>query len=308
MEGLPAGVEPSLNDDGIGEVYGMVVGLTSDGFSYAEMKEYADDLRDDLIKLPNAAKVELGGVQEERVFVEFDNARLREYNLTASILQNVLASTNILGSGGSINVEDERIILEPTGNLEEIESVRTVLIPVGGGQLVQLEDIASVRRGYVDPPRQLVRVNGFDAITLHISLKEGANVIDLGVEIDGVLDGWRSTMPLGLDVVRVSSLDIYISDKINDFIGNLIQAIVVVLAVMLFFMGIKTGFVIASLIPIVTVMTLMLMGMIGQGLNQVTLAALIMALGGLISLTDRRYRVGAAARRDRQPQGAVPAE
>lgn len=282
MDDLPAGVSPSLNDEGVGEVYGMVVGLTSDGFSYAEMKEYADDLRDDLIKLGDAAKVELGGVQEERVFVEFDNARLREYNLTASILQSVLASTNILGSGGSINVEDERIILEPTGNFDDIESVESLLIPVGQNQLVQLEDIASVRRGYVDPSRQLVRVNGLDAITLHVSLKSGANIIGLGVEIDAILDEWRARLPIGLDAARVASLDIYIQDKIDDFIGNLIQAIVVVLAVMLFFMGLRTGFVIASLIPIVTVMTLMLMGFVGAGLNQVTLAALIMALGMMV--------------------------
>ncbi len=282
MDDLPAGASPSLNDDGIGDVYGMVVGLTSDGFSYAEMKEYADDLRDDLIKIPDAAKVELGGVQDERVFVEFDNARLREYNLTASILQNVLASTNILGSGGSINVEDERVILEPTGNIEDLDGVGGVLIPVGGGQLVQLEDIATVRRGYVDPPNQLVRVNGLDAITLHVNLKSGANIISLGEAVDEVIGEWNKELPVGLEVTRVASLDFYIADKISDFIGNLVQAIAVVLGVMLFFMGFRTGLVIASLIPIVTVMTLMLMGMAGQGLNQVTLAALIMALGMMV--------------------------
>ncbi len=282
MEGLPANVDPSLDDDGVGEVFGMVVGLTSDGFSYAEMKSHADDLRDDLIKLPDAAKVELGGVQEERVFVEFDNARLREYNLTPSILQSVLNSTNILGSGGSINVEEERIILEPTGNLEDLEGVSSLLVPVGGGQLVQLEDVATVRRGYVDPPRQLVRIDGHEALTLHVSLKEGANILTLGEAIDGVLADWRGRLPVGLDVVRVASLDHYIADKIDDFIGNLFQAIVVVLGVMLFFMGLRTGFVIASLIPIVTVMTLMLMGFVGEGLNQVTLAALIMALGMMV--------------------------
>jgi multidrug efflux pump subunit AcrB len=282
VDDLPAGVAPVLNDEGIGEVFGMVVGLTSDGFSYADMKTFADDLRDDLIKLPNAAKVELGGVQDERVFVEFDNARLREYNLTASRLQGVLASTNILGSGGSINVEDERVILEPTGNLDDLESLRSLLIPVGVGQLVQLADIASVRRGYVDPPRQLVRVNGREAITLHVSLKSGANVIALGEEIDLVLREWRGRLPIGLDIVRVASLDTYIRAKIDAFIGNLIQAIAIVLGVMLFFMGLRTGLVIASLIPIVTVMTLMLMGFVGAGLNQVTLAALIMALGMMV--------------------------
>ncbi|MCG8467714.1 MAG: efflux RND transporter permease subunit [Gemmatimonadetes bacterium] len=282
MEDLPAGVEPSLNDEGIGEVFGMVVGLTSDGFSYAEMKEYADDLRDDLIKLRNAAKVELGGVQEERVFVEFDNARLREYNLTAGILQNILAATNILGSGGAVNLEEERVILEPTGNFDDIEGLRSLLIPVGRGQLVQLEDIATVRRGYVDPPTQLVRVDGREAITLHVSLKSGANIILLGEEVDALLADWESRLPIGLDARRVASLDLYIQEKIDSFLGNLLQAIVVVLGVMLVFMGLRTGFVIASLIPIVTVMTLMLMGVLDIGLNQVTLAALIMALGMMV--------------------------
>ncbi len=282
FEDLPAGVTPNLQDDGIGEVFGMVVGLTSDGFSYADMKEYADDIRDDLIKLPDAAKVELGGVQEERVFVEFDNARLREYNLTPSILQSILASTNILSSGGSVNVEDERIILEPTGNFDELEAVRSLLIPVASGQTVYLGDIAGVRRGYVDPPKQLVRVNGREAITLHVSLKEGANVISLGEEIDALMARWQRRLPVGLDLERVASLDTYIDVKISDFIGNLIQAVVVVLAVMLFFMGVRTGLVIASLIPIVTVATLMLMGFGGVGLNQVTLAALIMALGMMV--------------------------
>ena len=133
IEGLPEGVRPNLNDDGIGDVYGIVVGLTSDGFSYAQMKEYADDIKDDLIKIPDAAKVELGGVQEERVFVEFDNARLKEYGLSASILQQRIGSTNILSSGGQVNVGDERIILEPTGNFNSIDDIRNMLIAVGNG-------------------------------------------------------------------------------------------------------------------------------------------------------------------------------
>lgn len=282
MEDLPSGVVPSLEDESIGEVFGIVVGLTSDGFSYAEMKEVADELRNDLIRLPDAAKVEFGGVQEERIFVEFDNARLREYNLTASMLQNVLSQTNILTPGGSVNVEDERIVLEPTGNLDELADIRSLLIPVGGGQLVQLEDIASVRRGDIDPPRQLVRVDGVEAITLHISLKDGANIIMLGEEVDAVVADWQSRLPMGLDIQRVSSLDTYIQTKIDGFVGNLVQAVLVVLVVMLFFMGLRTGLVIASLIPIVTVMTLLLMGLVGQGLNQVTLAALIMALGMMV--------------------------
>ncbi|MEL7119930.1 MAG: efflux RND transporter permease subunit [Bacteroidota bacterium] len=283
VEGLPQDVVPDLNDDGIGDVYGIVVGLTSDGFSYAEMKEYADDIRDDLIKLPDAAKVELGGVQEERVFVEFDDARLKEYGLSASKLQQSIASTNILSSGGQVNVGDERIILEPTGNFDSVEDIQSMLISVGNGaQSVQLGDITNISQGYIDPPKQIVRVNGKEAITLHVNLKENSNLVYLGEDVNQVVTEWEGKLPIGLELTRVSSLDDYIDFKVSDFMVNLVQSISIVLLVMLIFLGIRTGFVIASLIPIVTIMTLLIMGLINMGLNQVTLAALIMALGMLV--------------------------
>lgn len=283
IEGLPAGVDPFLDDDGIGDVYGIVVGLVSDGFSYADMKEYVDDIKDDLIKLEEAAKVELGGVQDERVFVEFENTVLKEYGLSASKLQSSITATNILSSGGQINVENERIILEPTGNFDSVEDIREMLIPVGDGSTqVYLGDITNISKGYIDPPTQMVRVNGQEAISLHINLKDGANIILLGEQIDQVCKEWNAILPMGLELVRLASMDTYIDDKIDGFIVNLGQAIVIVLVVMLFFLGVRSGLVIASLIPIVVIMTIMLMGLIRMGLNQVTLAALIMALGMMV--------------------------
>lgn len=284
IQGLPQGVNPNLKDDGIGDVYGIVVGLTSDGYSYAEMKEYADDIKDELIALPDAAKVSLGGIQEERVFVEFDNTRLKEYGLSASKLQQIISTTNILSSGGQVNVGDERIILEPTGNFNTIEDIRNMLVPVGvnGSQLVKLGDITTIKKGYVDPPTQIVKVDGKTAMSLHVNLKKGANVIALGKEVDTIVNQWQAKLPVGLELTRVSSMDTYIDNKVQNFISNLMQSIGIVLAVMLVFLGIRTGLVIASLIPIVTIMTLMIMGIMGMGLNQVTLAALIMALGMLV--------------------------
>ena len=283
IQGLPTGVTPILNDDGIGEVFGIAVGLIIDGFSYAEAKEYIDDIKDDFIKLYLSYKVELGGVQDERIFIEFDNARLNTYGLSASKLQNIIGSTNILSSGGEVNLDDERIILEPTGNFNSLTDIKQTLIPVGdGSQLVYLGDITQIRQAYIDPPKQLVTVNGKRAISLHISLKEGANIIQLGEDIDGVINNWETALPIGLELERLSSLDTYIDDKISAFVVNLIQSISIVLVVMLIFLGIRTGSIIASLIPMVTIMTLMLMGVIDMGLNQVTLAALIMALGMMV--------------------------
>ncbi len=283
IQGLPSGVNPNLNDDGIGEVFGIAVGLVMDGFSYAEAKDYVDDIKDDFIKLDLAAKVEVGGVQDERVFIEFDNSRLKEYGLTASKLQSIISSTNILSSGGQINLGDERIILEPSGNFNSVKDIEQTLIPVGdGSQLVYLGDITTIKQDYIDPPSQLVTVNGQKAISMHINLKEGANIIQLGADLDVVIKEWENNLPVGLELKRLSSLDTYIDNKISDFIINLIQSISIVLIVMLVFLGFRTGGIIASLIPMVTIMTLMLMGVINMGLNQVTLAALIMALGMMV--------------------------
>jgi multidrug efflux pump subunit AcrB len=283
IRGLPDGVNPVLNDDGIGDVYGMVLGITSDGFSYAEMKEYVDDIRDDLIKLDNAAKVELGGEQEERIFVEFDNSRLKEYGLSAGMLSSLISAQNILSSGGQINVEDERIVLEPTGNFNSVNDIRTMLIPVGdGSQLVNLEDITSISKGYISPATQKVRVNGRDAISLHVSLKDDANILALGEQVGTIKQKWEALLPVGMEIYTLSSMDVYIDGKIDSFMVNLVQAITIVLLVMLFFLGIRTGLIITSLIPLVIVMTFMVMGIMNIGINQVSLAALIMALGMMV--------------------------
>ena len=283
IDGLPQGLHPDLQDDGIGDVYGIVVGITTDGYSYAEMKEYADDIKDELIKIPEAAKVSLGGLQDERVFIEFDNARLKEYGLSSSQLQNIISATNILSAGGAVVVGDQRIILEPTGNFNDVNDISNMLVPVKGGkQLVKLGDITTVRKSYIDPPVQKVRVNGKVGVSMHINLKKDANMILLGQKVDAVIAKWQKRLPIGLELSRISSLDIYIDDKIKGFVSNLLQSISIVLVVMLLFLGIRTGFVIASLIPIVTITTLLIMGLMKIGLNQVTLAALIMALGMLV--------------------------
>ena len=283
IQGLPANVKPNLDDDGIGDVYGIVLGITSDGFSYAQMKEYVDDIKDDLIKLDNAAKVEVGGEQDERVFVEFDDSRLKEYGLSAQKLSGIISAQNILSSGGQINVEDERIVLEPTGNFDSLEDISGMLIPVGdGSQLVYLKDITNVKKGYISPATQKVSVNGKDAISLHVSLRDDANIIALGEEVKLIKKKWEAILPVGLELHTLSSMDTYINDKVGAFMVNLLQAVIIVLVVMLIFLGFRTGLIITSLIPIVIVTTFMVMGLMNIGINQVTLAALIMALGMMV--------------------------
>ena len=278
---LPEGVVPEINDE-LGDIFGIIIGLTGEGFSYAELKVVADEIRDGLIKLPDAAKVEIAGAQEERIFIEYDNATIAKLGLSQQQLMGILSSTNIIFPGGDINIGNERIILEPTGSFENLDDLKNVIVSAEDGQMVYLEDITSVRRGYVDPQRALVRINGDPGMALAISLKEGGNIVNLGEEIDRMIAYYQQIYPIGIEILRSASQDQVVQESVMDFIGNLVQSVVVVLLVMLLFLGLRTGLVVASLIPSVMVMTLLIISNLNIGLNQVSLASLIIALGMLV--------------------------
>lgn len=280
---LPSGIiGPDLEDEDIGVVYGIFVGLEADGFEYNELKKYADELRDDLIALENASRVIIGGEVKERIYVEYENARLSKIGLSASQLQNIISRSNIIIPSGQVNLGQERIIVESSGNFESIDAVRNLLIPIGNGESVFLGDVANVRRGYISPKESIVRVNGNKAIILYVSLKENANIIHLGKSIDELLLRYNQQLPVGIQAMRIVSQDIDVQQKVSDFTGNLIQSIVIVLLVILVVLSWRAGLVIASLIPASMVLTFWLMSLFDVGLNQVTLASLIMALGLLV--------------------------
>ena len=275
--------EPNVKDDGLGVVFGIMLGLQSDGYSYQEMKTFAEDIRDDLVKLPDASEVEIGGIQDEQIYVEFDNAKLKDVGLTAGQLQSIISSTNIVFPGGEVSLGNERIVLEPSGNYESLDDLARTVIPVGQtGKTVELGDITRITRSYVSPKKSIVRINGKPGLVLSVALKQGANLTRLGEVIDTKIAQYNQTLPIGLSLARTSAQDYYVDAKVNGFLENVIQSIVIVLIVMLLFLGLRTGFVVASLIPMTMVMTLFLMSSFDIGLNQVSLAALIMALGMLV--------------------------
>lgn len=282
---MPSGVTmgPDLKDEDLGITYGIAVGLKNDGYEAKELEEYADQLRDELIRLKDAAKVELSGVAQRRVFIDYNDAELAKIGLSANELRNAINGTNIIIPAGEIVLGSERVILEPSGNFETLEEIQNMLIPIGsGGENVFLKDIAEVYEDYIHPRETIVRMNGQQAIGLHISLKEGANIVQLGEQVDQVLADFNQTLPVGITAKRIASQDHSVSESVSDFVSNLIQSIVIVLVVMLIFLGIRTGIVVASLIPAAIIMSLFLMGVFNIGLNQVSLAALIMALGMLV--------------------------
>lgn len=280
---LPSGViGPRVNDE-FGDVFGTLIAITGDGYTYAELKEVADNVRNDLLLIEEIAKVEISGAQEERIFVEFNNSRLAELGLSPAQLQAILEARNIIFPGGEVYTENERIVLEPSGNFESVEELRRTVIQLPGrSELLYLGDLAHIERGYVDPPQSKVRFGGEPALILAISLREGGNIINLGDAVEEKLTEFRQSYPIGLDFEILFFQPHFVHQKIQQFTSNLIQAVVLVIIVMLIFLGIRTGLVIASLIPTAMVMAIMVMGFLNIGLDQMSLAALIIALGMLV--------------------------
>ena len=280
---LPDGIQGPYVNDEFGDVYGILITLIGDGFSYSDLKDVADDVRDELLRLGDVAKVEITGDQDERVFVEYNNARLSELGISPIQLQQMLETTNIIIPGGDITTADEKIVLEPSGNFESFDEIRRTVINIPGtDEMLYLEDVVDLKRGYIDPPKTMMRASGEPALGLAVSMREGGNILDLGEQVKQVIKRSQSLFPIGIEFDMIQYQPGAVDKKINDFVGNLVQAVVIVAGVMLLTLGLRTGLVVASLIPMAMVMNFMVMGFFHIGLDQMSLAALIIALGLLV--------------------------
>ncbi len=287
---LPEGVIGPFVNDEFGDVFGIIVSITNGRtqdnrpeLGYAKMKDIAEACRDQLLRLEDAAKVDIYGIQDERVFVEYNNSRLAELGLSVVQLQQILESRNIIIPGGSVSTGIERIELEPSGNFDSIQQLADTVISVPGREgLLYLRDIAEIRRDYVDPPRTMMHAGGLPSLGLAISMKEEGNVVSLGQQVRALVDDWNRRYPVGIDFDIVAYQTGTVQRKVDEFVGNVGQAIFIVIGVMLIMMGLRTGLVVASLVPTAMLATLLIMQMLGLSLNQMTLAALIIALGMLV--------------------------
>ncbi len=282
VEELPQGSTVPVVNDEFSDVFGSVYTLTGDGFSYAELKDVADELRDVLLKEPDIAKVEIHGAQQEVVFVEYNNSRLSEFGLSPQQLAATLASANILSSGGDILSGRERIALEPTGNYESLQDLRRAVIQLPNGALVYLEDIADIYRGYKDPPQSVARVNGEPALALAISMREGGDILKLGERLDELMPQLIALYPWGVNIEKIWFQADLVRTNVDSFTNNLMQAVGIVILVMIGFLGIRTGLVVGALIPTTIVSTFFAMQVFDITINQISLTALIISLGLLV--------------------------
>ncbi|MEM9694648.1 MAG: efflux RND transporter permease subunit, partial [Myxococcota bacterium] len=280
---LPQGVLPPMVNDEFGDVFGTVIAITGEGYDYAELKDVADQVRDAVLQVKDVAKVDYYGVQDERVFIDFIPERLAELNLSPAALQQMLQGQNIVSPGGSIDVSNQRLKVEPTGNFAELDDISNALIrPPGAGTSIRLADIANVRHGYVDPPETAFHVNGTPGLALAVSMESGGNIITMGAAIKELVGQLSSEYPIGLDLKIVTFQADDVQSTIDSFTESLLQAVAVVLVCMLLFLGLRTGMVVASLIPMAMATTFVVMSLMDLGLDKVSLAALIIALGLLV--------------------------
>ena len=282
IQDLPEGAQtPDVNDE-FGDVFGSVYTLAGDGFSYAELKTVADELRDALLKEPDIAKVSIHGAQQEVIFVEYDNSRLAELGLSPQQLTASLATVNILLSGGDIISGRERIALEPTGNFESVAELQRTVVPLPDGSLVYLIDIANVYRGYKDPPASISRVNGDATLAVAVSMRDGGDILKLGERLDVLMPELLAKYPWGIEIEKIWFQADLVEQSVASFSTSLIQAIVIVILVMIAFLGLRTGLVVGSLIPTTMIASFFIMQVFGITINQISLTALIIALGLLV--------------------------
>ncbi|MEM9552869.1 MAG: efflux RND transporter permease subunit [Acidobacteriota bacterium] len=280
---LPAGtITPMVNDE-YGDTYGHLYSLVGTGFSPKDLRDAALDVRDVLLKEPDIAKVDLYGDIEDAIYIEYNNARLTELGVSPQQLEGVLQSLNILSSGGDITIGRELIVLEPTGNFDTVEDLREAIIEIPGSRaLVRLRDIAEIYRAYEDPISQKVRVDGEDAISFAISMREGGNILTLGERLETLTLEIESGLPLGMELRPMFLQSKLTGASVDAFVSNLVQAVLIVILVMIVSLGVRTGLVVASLIPVVMVSTFVMMSIFSIGIDQISLAALIISLGLLV--------------------------
>jgi len=278
---LPAGIQGPFFNDEFGDTFGNIYALTGEGYSYAQMKVHADRIRAELLRVPNVAKVEYFGEQEEKVFVEISNTRLATLGIDPQLIFNTLQQQNAMAPSGVFDTASERIFLRTTGDFESVEAIAEMSIRANG-RLFRLGDIARVYRGYADPPGQKMRFKGQEAFGIGVSMKKGGDIIELGHSLDREIARLRQEMPVGLEINEVTSQPRAVKRSINDFVRVLAEAVVIVLAVSFFSLGLRTGLVVALSIPLVLALTFLFMNLFDIGLHKISLGALILALGLLV--------------------------
>lgn len=281
---LPQGVQKPIINTYFGDVYGTVAALSSNDLSYDELYEKAEELKSLLLfKVPEIGQIQIFGVQQDVIYIKIDNDKLATMGISLNQIVQSLKSANVIIRGGSTIDNENRITINPSGTFKNVEDIgKVVLAGKSKEQRIYLQEIAEITKGYADPP-SLLTYNGEDkSIVLAMSLSKGQNILKLGEGAKKTLDEYRQTLPLGTNLTLVYNQSSIVDDKIAGFLASLIQAIIIIVAIMFLFLGMRSGLIVASLTPTTIAVTLIGLYVFGYGINQMTLAGLIIALGMLV--------------------------
>lgn len=273
-------IGPFFNDE-FGDTFGNIYALTGPGFDYAVLKDYAERVQLALQSQTDVGKIELFGVQDEKIWVELSNVKLSTLGVPAQAVQEALNQQNALVSAGFFETPTSRVPIRVGGQFTSVEQIRDFPIRVGD-RTFRLADVAEVRRGFSDPPQPRMRFMGEDAIGIGVSMKQGGDILKLGKTLEGEFARLQKTLPAGMQLRKVADQPAAVEESVGEFVRVLAEAVAIVLLVSFFSLGLRTGLVVALSIPLVLAMTFAVMDFFGVGLHKISLGALVLALGLLV--------------------------
>ncbi|MBA6095899.1 efflux RND transporter permease subunit [Pseudomonas juntendi] len=278
---LPPEIQGPFFNDEFGTTFGNIYALTGKGFDYAVLKDYADRIQIQLQRVKDVGKVELIGLQDEKVWIELSNLKLATLGVPLQAVQNALREQNAVSTAGFFETPSERLQLRVSGRFDSVEQIRQFPIRVGD-RTFRIGDVAEVYRGFNDPPAPRMRFMGEEAIGLAVSMKDGGDILVLGKALESEFERLAHNLPAGLELRKVSDQPAAVKAGVGEFVQVLAEALVIVLLVSFFSLGLRTGLVVALAIPLVLAMTFAAMHYFGIGLHKISLGALVLALGLLV--------------------------
>ena len=280
---LPAGVQPSVVNDDFGDVYGVLLAVYGDGFSYRELDEYIKFLRKELLLVKDVAKITLWGEQQEAVFVEISREKAARLGVGLDAIYDALQKQNTIVPAGSVKVGPEYITLNPTGAYASVEDIAGLtIIDQTSGRTFLLSDVAKVSRGYIDPPSSILRFNSKPAIAIGVSVIPGGNVVNMGRAVEKRLRELEPQRPWGIELGVINFQSTDVSQAVKSFVVNFIEAVAIVIVVLLIFMGLRSGLLIGVVLALTVLATMIVMDMFSIDLQRISLGALVIALGMLV--------------------------
>ncbi|MBY5822902.1 efflux RND transporter permease subunit [Rhizobium leguminosarum] len=278
---FPTGVVGPFFNDRFGDVFGNIYAFTSDGLSQRQLRDLVENARSEVLTVPNVGKVDVVGAQDEAIYLEFSTRQIAALGIDQQSVIQTLQAQNAVTQSGFVDAGPERIALRVSGQFTSEESLRSINLRIND-RFFPLTDVATIKRGYVDPPSALFRFNGQPAIGLAIGMKQGANLLEFGEGLDAQMKRVVADLPIGVDVHRVSDQPTVVDEAVSGFTRALFEAIVIVLIISFISLGLRAGMVVAISIPLVLAITFVVMEYSGISLQRISLGALIIALGLLV--------------------------